>query len=316
VCLSERAALRAFILARADIVLQNLRAGVVEKFGLDGASLTATFDLNGAQAGPRSVVVVNPDGQRDSLLSSFTVTALAAPQLRVNIVGPPVFRASHRTAFDFVVENRGNVDAVAVPLWIAGIPFDAVIEVDSTVASPPQDPGEPNWSLVPLSFTGPTGQYLVLVLPRVPPGTVSRRIYLTVPASDPSFQIVSAVMPKWEEGPDFDACLRDGGIVAAAPCAGGQLGIMNAYAANTPGVYALSGSRVWAKIGWQCEAAGTLPAAIVQAQQALKSGDLGAYGRDIAKVKEELDKARQAAGGGPGGKRPSGTPSPSASPTG
>ena len=37
----QREALRRFILARADIVLQNLRAGVVEKFGLDGASLTA-----------------------------------------------------------------------------------------------------------------------------------------------------------------------------------------------------------------------------------------------------------------------------------
>jgi len=35
------AALRRFILARADIVLQNLRAGVVERFGLDGDSLTA-----------------------------------------------------------------------------------------------------------------------------------------------------------------------------------------------------------------------------------------------------------------------------------
>ena len=37
----QREALRRFILARADVVLQNLRAGVVEKFGLDGASLTA-----------------------------------------------------------------------------------------------------------------------------------------------------------------------------------------------------------------------------------------------------------------------------------
>lgn len=37
----QRAALRAFIVARADIVVQNLRAGVVEGFGLDGASLTA-----------------------------------------------------------------------------------------------------------------------------------------------------------------------------------------------------------------------------------------------------------------------------------
>jgi crotonobetainyl-CoA:carnitine CoA-transferase CaiB-like acyl-CoA transferase len=37
----QREALRRFILARADVVLQNLRAGVVEKFGLDDASLTA-----------------------------------------------------------------------------------------------------------------------------------------------------------------------------------------------------------------------------------------------------------------------------------
>ena len=53
-----------------------------------------------------------------------------------------------------------------------------------------------------------------------------------------------------------------------------------------------------------------------QAQQALKSGDLGAYGRDIAKVKEELDKARQAAASPAAAKTPSATPSPSASPTG
>jgi crotonobetainyl-CoA:carnitine CoA-transferase CaiB-like acyl-CoA transferase len=37
----ERAALRRFIIERADIVVQNLRAGVVEKFKLDSASLTA-----------------------------------------------------------------------------------------------------------------------------------------------------------------------------------------------------------------------------------------------------------------------------------
>jgi uncharacterized membrane protein (UPF0182 family) len=53
-----------------------------------------------------------------------------------------------------------------------------------------------------------------------------------------------------------------------------------------------------------------------QAQQALKNGDLGAYGRDIAKVKEALDKARQAAGGGSAAtKGRSPTPAPSASPT-
>ena len=38
---AQRDALRRFITERADIVLQNLRAGVVEKFGLDAASLRA-----------------------------------------------------------------------------------------------------------------------------------------------------------------------------------------------------------------------------------------------------------------------------------
>jgi crotonobetainyl-CoA:carnitine CoA-transferase CaiB-like acyl-CoA transferase len=36
----QRAALRQFIVARADIVLQNLRAGVVQGLGLDGVTLT------------------------------------------------------------------------------------------------------------------------------------------------------------------------------------------------------------------------------------------------------------------------------------
>src|SRR5262249_37558616 len=38
---AQLAALRRFILARADIVLQNLRRGVVENFRLDAASLRA-----------------------------------------------------------------------------------------------------------------------------------------------------------------------------------------------------------------------------------------------------------------------------------
>ncbi len=38
---SQRAGLRRFIVEHADIVVQNLRAGVVEKFGLDGATLSA-----------------------------------------------------------------------------------------------------------------------------------------------------------------------------------------------------------------------------------------------------------------------------------
>src|SRR5205807_4039911 len=38
---AQRAALRAFILAQADVVLQNLRPGLVESYALDAASLRA-----------------------------------------------------------------------------------------------------------------------------------------------------------------------------------------------------------------------------------------------------------------------------------
>src|SRR5439155_26284548 len=38
---------------------------------------------------------------------------------------------------------------------------------------------------------------------------------------------------------------------------------------GTTGIAALNGIGEWAKIGWQCEGAGTLPAAIAEARQAL-----------------------------------------------
>src|SRR5262249_45372891 len=38
---TQRAALRRFILDEADVVLQNLRAGLVESYGLDAATLRA-----------------------------------------------------------------------------------------------------------------------------------------------------------------------------------------------------------------------------------------------------------------------------------
>jgi len=53
-----------------------------------------------------------------------------------------------------------------------------------------------------------------------------------------------------------------------------------------------------------------------QAQQALKSGDFGAYGRDIANMKGALDKAQRAAqAGSKTAKKPSAAPSSSASPS-
>src|SRR5207247_1951160 len=101
------------------------------------------------------------------------------------------------------IENAGNVDALDVPLWLTGVPVDATLELDFPLAYPPQAGGEPDWSTVPLAFTSPGGRYLDVVIPRVPPGTTVRRVYLTVPASDSVFKLRAAVTPPWEDGAVF-----------------------------------------------------------------------------------------------------------------
>jgi hypothetical protein len=235
----------------------------------DGLSITATFDLTGAAAGSWDVVVMTPDAQTATLPNGFSIGALEAPQLRVDIVGPVLIRANHRTAFDLVLENPGNVDALAVPLWLAGIPAAATIEFDFALAYPPRDGGEPDWTTVPLSFTSAGGRYVALVIPRVPPGTFTRRIYLTVPASAPTFQLVAALTPPWVDGATLRACLSDGGVISATSCMGTQLTAINAFLVGNPQLAALSGIGVWAKIGWQCEGAASLPAAVAKAEQVL-----------------------------------------------
>jgi hypothetical protein len=231
--------------------------------------LSATFDLAGKAVGAWNVVVTNPDLQTATLTNGFTIEALSAPQLRVTIVGPDTIRAGHPTPFDLVIENQGNVDASFVPLWITEVPTDATLSLDFALTAPPQDAGEPDWSTVPLTFTSAGGRYAPLVIPRVPPGTLTRRVYLTVPSSDPQFQLGAAVAPPWTADTTFRTCLSGGGVIANPSCMGTQLTAINAYLAANPQIAALSGIGLWAKVAWQCEGATTLPNALVKSEQVL-----------------------------------------------
>jgi hypothetical protein len=235
----------------------------------DGKSLTATFELGGRLRAPWDVVVTNPSLSVATLVNGFTVDPLVAPQLKLDIVAPPQIRASRRTAFDLVIENRGNVDAFAVPLWIAGIPTDATVEAGFTLTAPPQAGGEPDWTTAPFTFTSPGGRYAAVVIPRIPPGTLARRVYLTVPATDPTFSLRAAVSPTWVDGTSFRGCLIAGGVITNAPCMATGLSAINADLAGTSGIEALNGIGVWSKIAWGCEGASTLPASLAKAEQVL-----------------------------------------------
>src|SRR5205814_6232665 len=114
-----------------------------------------------------------------------------------------------------------------------------------------------------------TGRYLDLVLPRVPPGLTTRRVYLTVPSSDPTFKLRAAVTPPWADGDVFRACLANGGI-SNPTCMGAQLTAVNAYLAGSPSIQALSGIGAWAQTARHCLGAnGSLAAARAKADRRL-----------------------------------------------
>jgi hypothetical protein len=228
-----------------------------------GLSLSATFDLAGKALGTWDVVVTNPDSQVAALSNGFTIGALTAPQLRVTIVGPDTIRASHRAAFDLVLENQGNVDALTVPLWITGIPTSAdTVRLAFTPSAPFRALGEPDWTMVQDTLTSPGGRYLALVIPRLPPGTLSRRLSLSVP-SNLTFTLGAALTPPWTADTTFRSCLSGAGVIPNSACIGTQLSAINDSLLATPGVQPLNGVAEWAKIAWQCQGATSSMAAAV-----------------------------------------------------
>ncbi len=196
--------------------------------------------------------------------------ALEAPQLRVDLVGRDSIRASYPAAFDVVVNNQGNVDAVAVPVWLTGIPLTATVELGFPLTAPHRDAGEPDWTLDSLTFTSPTGRYLALVIPRIPARTaITRRINLTVPPTVPQVQLAAAVAPQWAHGNVFSNCLVNAGVITNPSCVATQLTTVTDTLASRPELDAMSGIGIWSKVAWQCEGAASLIAAQNQARQIL-----------------------------------------------
>ena len=178
--------------------------------GGDCLSLTATFDLTGKATGTWNVVVTNPDLQTATLTNRFTITQFVPPQLRVDIVGPSAFRTGFPAAYDLVIQNPGNVDALVRAALDRGDSEqrERGVGLHSIGSSPGR--GEPDWSLVQDTLTTASGRYLALVIPRVSPGTLSRRIWLTV-LTTPTFQLTAALTPPWADGNVLRTCLSDGG---------------------------------------------------------------------------------------------------------
>ncbi|MEO0855450.1 MAG: T9SS type A sorting domain-containing protein [Bacteroidota bacterium] len=171
----------------ASIELRNGGTVLAPQYVETGADQVAgSFDLTGAPTGTWDVVVTSGSGPSETLAAAFTIEDAVAPDLWVDVGGPPAVRPGRLARYSVSVTNRGNADAVLVPLYISlqkDPRIDAALE-------PLFDLGDLN---APPGFTdfGSWEEYETvldtldqliypLVLPLVPPGETVTLDFLAI----------------------------------------------------------------------------------------------------------------------------------------
>jgi hypothetical protein len=185
----------------------------------DGRTLLATFDLIGQPIGTHDLQVSLPDGSTRILPSAFTVEPGRLPDVWVSILGRDAARRNQPQTFTVLYGNEGNVDAVGVPLWIAGIPAGASWEITSVIGAPPPKASEGrirDWGEVPRHFEHGGEVMIPLFVPRIKPGSMGV-ITITVAAPD------TYEMRAWADAPFFGSPLKSG--VAQCLLALGEFGL-------------------------------------------------------------------------------------------
>jgi len=151
------------------------------------ATLAVKFDLTGKAAGVWDILVTNPDGSNATLPAAFTVDASGLADVWAESGGPPLVRPGSTPTFYVLFGNRGNVDALDVPITIA-VPAALSLALRFYVQTPPAQAGQvsTDWTLVPRYVTPGTSTGIVnvpLILPIIPAGySGSLRFTVTIPS--------------------------------------------------------------------------------------------------------------------------------------
>jgi hypothetical protein len=169
----------------------------------DGTAIDTTFDLVGTTNTMWDVQVINPDNTTITLPAGFTLQPSTGANVSVAVVGLNLIRPGRPQTFNVFVGNSGNVDAVCVPVWIAGIPTNATVTLGFPIAEPPNVSGESitNFSQVPIQFNTAQGIVIPLLIPRIPPGgSIPISFSVTIPTSE-SFQLTAWANPPYFGSP-------------------------------------------------------------------------------------------------------------------
>jgi hypothetical protein len=105
--------------------------------------IVATFDLAGANTGPRDVVVTLSDGPALTLGGAFTVEEGGAAQVWADIIGRDAIRPGREQTLTVVYGNRGNVDVEDEHFVVLSCPADGILTVDRAIAAYGEPPYPP-----------------------------------------------------------------------------------------------------------------------------------------------------------------------------
>ncbi|PYS58734.1 MAG: hypothetical protein DMF74_22955, partial [Acidobacteria bacterium] len=98
----------------------------------DGYSVTTVFDLTGKAQSGYDVIVTNPDGTSRLLANGFAVEPATPVNLFVDVVVRSVIRLGNEYPFYIQYGNRGNTDAINVPLFVS-VPNFVTITPDTNL---------------------------------------------------------------------------------------------------------------------------------------------------------------------------------------
>jgi hypothetical protein len=164
----------------------------------DGASLTTIFDLTGQPDGVRDVVISTPGLPTVTLSEAFSIEPARPPgQVWADIVGRGAIRVGETQEFTILYGNRGDVDALDVPIRLSGIPKTATFTPQFTLTQPPIVPGWPPFdSSSPITVTTDTDIQVPLIINRIPPGSVGAlKFSLLVVDTTPIHLVATASQP-------------------------------------------------------------------------------------------------------------------------
>jgi hypothetical protein len=161
--------------------------------GSDGRTAEARFDLSKAEVGTWEIEGEFADGTKRQLANAVHVEPAGSPIISVHLVGREVFRTLHKVPVTVELTNHGNVDGIAVPVVLSGLPAGSIVEPQFELAQPEGSLEAPTVS--PATFDPQEdvvetagGLAVPLFVPRVPAeGSVKLEFDVMVPTGGVSY---------------------------------------------------------------------------------------------------------------------------------